>query len=89
MHWLSNNEGSSFSPHVKHPAPSCCCLRAQVTRILKVGNESTKLKATDVLLSIIQHDTPTLRSFLLKQQGHMMFALLVSGCCVLVGVCTC
>ncbi|KAF5826151.1 hypothetical protein DUNSADRAFT_4544, partial [Dunaliella salina] len=49
----------------------------QVTRILKVGNESTKLKATDVLLSIIQHDTPALRTFLLKQQDHMMFALLI------------
>eukprot|EP00983_Pelagomonas_calceolata_P130949 1161729-Pelagomonas_calceolata.AAC.11 len=62
-------------------ATACACLYVQVTRILKVGNESTKLKATDVLLSIIQHDTPALRTFLLKQPNHMMFALLVRGAC--------
>eukprot|EP00798_Chlamydomonas_sp_ICE-L_P024204 gene24204-9802_t len=44
---------------------------------LKVGNEATKMRATDILSSIITHDCQSLRNFLLKQADNMQLGLLV------------
>ncbi|GFH11066.1 SMK-1 domain-containing protein [Haematococcus lacustris] len=49
----------------------------QITRIMKVGSEAVKLRATDVLLAVLQHDVDSLRTFLLKQKDNMLFSLLV------------
>lgn len=49
----------------------------QVTHIMTVGSDAVKLKATDILLSVMQHDTPALRNFLQKQPEHKLFGLLV------------
>ncbi len=50
-----------------------------MTRILDQpgSSEATKLRATDVLLSLMQHDTQALRQFLHQQPGHALFGLLV------------
>ncbi|GAX85578.1 hypothetical protein CEUSTIGMA_g12993.t1 [Chlamydomonas eustigma] len=49
----------------------------EITRIMKVSPDAVKLKATDVLLSVTQHDVGSLRDFLLHQSDHMLFGLLV------------
>lgn len=48
-----------------------------VTRIMKHSSDTVKLKATDILVSVMQHDTTALRNFLRKQPEHMLFSLLV------------
>ncbi|EFJ49195.1 hypothetical protein VOLCADRAFT_104409 [Volvox carteri f. nagariensis] len=48
-----------------------------VTRIMLHSAEDVKLKATDILMSSMQHDVLALREFLYKQPEHTLFGLLV------------
>eukprot|EP00198_Chlamydomonas_reinhardtii_P002263 XP_001691599.1 predicted protein [Chlamydomonas reinhardtii] len=48
-----------------------------VTRIMMHSVDDVKLKATDVLMSSMQHDVLALREFLYKQEEHTLFGLLV------------
>ncbi|GLC50218.1 hypothetical protein PLESTB_000355400 [Pleodorina starrii] len=48
-----------------------------VTRIMLHSAEDVKLKATDILMSSMQHDVLALREFLYKQPDHTLFGLLV------------
>ncbi|KAG2450841.1 hypothetical protein HYH02_004675 [Chlamydomonas schloesseri] len=48
-----------------------------VTRIIEHSVDDVKLKATDILMSSMQHDVTALREFLYKQAGHTLFGLLV------------
>jgi hypothetical protein len=45
---------------------------------MHVGSEVVKLRATDVLLAVMQHDTESLRQFLTTQKECMLLSLLVS-----------
>ncbi len=42
---------------------------------MKVSPDSVKLKATDILMSITQHDVASLRDYLLHQVRFVVFAL--------------
>ncbi|KAG2493475.1 hypothetical protein HYH03_008292 [Edaphochlamys debaryana] len=48
-----------------------------VTRIMLHSSDEVKLKATDILMSSMQHDVLALREFLYKQPEHTLFGLLV------------
>ncbi|GIL44731.1 hypothetical protein Vafri_2247 [Volvox africanus] len=48
-----------------------------VTRIMLHSAEDVKLKATDILMSSMQHDVLALREFLYKQPEHTLFGLLI------------
>ncbi|KXZ50897.1 hypothetical protein GPECTOR_14g145 [Gonium pectorale] len=48
-----------------------------VTRIMLHSSDDVKLKATDILMSSMQHDVLALREFLYKQENHTLFGLLV------------
>lgn len=57
-------------------------LRMQVlTKVIKYGTTALQLRATDVMLSAIQHDPAPLRAFMRSQKDNELFHLLVrSGC---------
>ncbi len=44
---------------------------------MELGSEATKLKATDVLISVSNHDTQALRDFLYRQPDVALLSLLV------------
>ncbi|PNH02464.1 Serine/threonine-protein phosphatase 4 regulatory subunit 3, partial [Tetrabaena socialis] len=48
-----------------------------VTRIMLHSADDVKLRATDILMSSMQHDVLALREFLYKQPEHTLFGLLV------------
>ncbi|GFR48535.1 hypothetical protein Agub_g10432 [Astrephomene gubernaculifera] len=48
-----------------------------VTRIMLHSGTEVKLRATDILMSSMQHDVLALREFLYKQSDHTLFGLLV------------
>mmetsp|Transcript_36846 Transcript_36846/g.103965 ORF Transcript_36846/g.103965 Transcript_36846/m.103965 type:complete len:862 (+) Transcript_36846:313-2898(+) len=50
-----------------------------LTEVMKSGNADLQLPGSDVLLSILQHDPSPLRSFLLKQEDHTLFTLLIGS----------
>ncbi|MEW5311181.1 MAG: hypothetical protein WDW38_002917 [Sanguina aurantia] len=50
-----------------------------VTRVMTLGrDDAIKLKATDVLMSLLQHDVSSLRTSLMRQPGNTLFGCLVS-----------
>ncbi|KAI3423413.1 hypothetical protein D9Q98_010630 [Chlorella vulgaris] len=50
-----------------------------MSAIMQRGGPEVKLKATDILLSDVQHDPSQLRAFLLTEQGNELFALLIKA----------
>ncbi|KAK9802569.1 hypothetical protein WJX73_004679 [Symbiochloris irregularis] len=48
-----------------------------LTTVLEKGGEELQLRAMDILLSSVQHDSRPLRDFLLQQQDHALLSLLV------------
>uniref|UniRef100_A0A061R721 Protein phosphatase 4 regulatory subunit 3 n=1 Tax=Tetraselmis sp. GSL018 TaxID=582737 RepID=A0A061R721_9CHLO len=50
-----------------------------VTQVMKSGNAELRLRGSDILLSTLQHDPSPLRTFLIKQDGHALFTLLVDS----------
>ncbi|KAJ7545388.1 hypothetical protein O6H91_09G117300 [Diphasiastrum complanatum] len=50
-----------------------------VTTTLQSSDESLPLSGSDILIVISNHDPFLLRTFLVQQQGHTMFSLLVTG----------
>ena len=48
-----------------------------LTKVIKSGTSATQLRATDVMLSAIQHDPAPLRHFMRSQKDHELFHLLV------------
>ncbi|KAL4852743.1 Serine/threonine-protein phosphatase 4 regulatory subunit 3 [Chlorella vulgaris] len=50
-----------------------------MSAIMQRGGAEVKLKATDILLSDVQHDPSQLRAFLLTEQGNELFALLIKA----------
>ena len=54
---------------------------AAVTQVLTIvmeqGSNALKLRAMDVLLSMVSHDAKPLREFLLKQPQQALFGLLI------------
>ncbi len=58
--------------------PHCSAPVAQVmTDVIARGGEDIQLRATDVLLSSLQHDAALLRDFLEQQPEHRLMKLLV------------
>ena len=56
----------------------CTVLVLQVlTTVIKSGGPALQLRATDVMLSAIQHDPAPLRHFMRSQRDHELFHLLV------------
>ena len=53
------------------------CLMQVLTRVLKHGTTALQLRATDVMLSAMQHDPAPLRAFMRSQKDHELFHLLV------------
>ena len=54
------------------------CLGLQVlTKVIKHGTSGLQLRATDVMLSAIQHDPAPLRQFMRSQKDHELFHILV------------
>lgn len=47
------------------------------TKILQHSSPEVKLRATDILMSAMQHDPTPLRHFLYSQKDHELFALLI------------
>ena len=52
-----------------------------LTKVIKHGSPALQLRATDVMLSAIQHDPAPLRQFMRSQKDHELFHLLVRCCC--------
>ena len=48
-----------------------------LTKVIKHGSPALQLRATDVMLSAIQHDPAPLRQFMRSQKDHELFHLLV------------
>ena len=48
-----------------------------ITDVIASGDNELKLRATDVLLSSLQHDASTLREFLEQQRDQRLMRLLV------------
>lgn len=48
-----------------------------LTTVIKSGGPALQLRATDVMLSAIQHDPAPLRHFMRSQKDHELFHLLV------------
>ena len=48
-----------------------------LTTVIKTGGPALQLRATDVMLSAIQHDPVPLRHFMRSQKDHELFHLLV------------
>ena len=48
-----------------------------LTTVLEQGGEGLQLRAIDILLSAVQHDARPLRDFLLEQEHHTLFSLLI------------
>lgn len=56
----------------------CAVVYTQVlTTVLEKGGEELQLRAMDILLSSVQHDSRPPRDFLLAQQDHALLSLLV------------
>ncbi|KAL3162589.1 hypothetical protein ABBQ38_008638 [Trebouxia sp. C0009 RCD-2024] len=49
-----------------------------LTNVIRSGDPALQLRATDVMLSAIQHDPAPLRHFMRSQKDHELFHLLVS-----------
>lgn len=49
----------------------------QVTTIMDVGSDMLRLRATDILVSVVHHNTGALRTFLRTQPDHRLLGLLV------------
>jgi hypothetical protein len=50
-----------------------------MTQLMENGDPGFQLRATDVLLSALQHDPAPLRSFMLHQEDRKLFTLLVES----------
>ena len=48
-----------------------------LTGILVYGGQEVQLKATDVLLTVVQHEPAPVREFLLRQQDSTLFRRIV------------
>ena len=48
-----------------------------LTIVMEKGSNELKLKAVDIMLSMVAHDAKTPRDFLLKQPGQTLFGLLM------------
>ena len=48
-----------------------------LTNVIRSGGPALQLRATDVMLSAIQHDPAPLRQFMRSQKDHELFHLLV------------
>lgn len=49
-----------------------------MTRIMLHSSDDVKLKASDVLMSALQHDVSALRTFLYQQADNTLFSLLIN-----------
>lgn len=56
---------------------SCHILVQVLTNVIRSGDPALQLRATDVMLSAIQHDPAPLRHFMRSQKDHELFHLLV------------
>lgn len=59
------------------PCPNFLLVVQVLTKVIKYGATALQLRATDVMLSAIQHDPAPLRSFMRSQKDHELFHLLV------------
>ncbi|KAK9804713.1 hypothetical protein WJX72_001481 [[Myrmecia] bisecta] len=50
-----------------------------MTGVMRSGSDDLRLRATDVLLSALQHDASPMRSFALKQRDHELMRLLMGA----------
>ena len=57
--------------------PDALYLLQVLSKVIKYGATALQLRATDVMLSAIQHDPAPLRSFMRNQKDHELFHLLV------------
>lgn len=57
-----------------------------LSKVIKYGATALQLRATDVMLSAIQHDPAPLRSFMRNQKDHELFHLLVRSVVVSKGI---
>ena len=57
----------THTPKLPLPPTHTQCSPQEITRIMKVSPDAVKLRATDVLLSVTQHDVASIREFLLHQ----------------------
>ena len=48
-----------------------------LTIVMEQGSAELKLKAVDILLSMVSHDARPLRDFLLSQPNHTLFGQLI------------
>lgn len=56
---------------------SCYIFVQVLTNVIRSGDPALQLRATDVMLSAIQHDPAPLRHFMRSQKEHELFHLLV------------